>query len=59
MLGRFGVCGIMAVAGGVILKEDGRVFLLSFCIFFVLTLVCESFVFVYFEKKLNEKQIDK
>lgn len=59
MLVRFVVCGIIAVAGGLILKEDVKVFLLSFCIFFVLTLVCESFVFVYFEKKLNEKQIDK
>lgn len=59
MLLRFVVSGAVAVIGSLILKDCMKTYLLGFCAFFLLTLVCESIVFVHFEKKLNESQSDK
>ena len=57
MLLRFLLSGILAVLGGLILKDYIKVYLLSFCAFFLLTLVCESILFVYFEKKSMKPKV--
>lgn len=59
MLLRFVVCGAIALAGSAFLDENVKVYLLSFCTYFIVTLTCESFIFVYFEKQLNGTQSKK
>lgn len=59
MLLRFVVSGAVAIIGSLIVKDCMKTYLLGFCAFFLLTLVCESIIFVHFEKKLNESQSDK